>query len=59
MVILIAGVVVFIAIHLIPSFPAARTRLIERLGAGPYKGLFSLGALTGIGLMVGGLRSCR
>ena len=54
MVILIAGVVVFIAIHLIPSFPAARTRLIERLGAGPYKGLFSLGALSGIGLMVAG-----
>ena len=52
--ILIAGVVVFIAIHLLPSFPTARASLVARLGPGPYKGLFSLGALAGVTLMVAG-----
>ncbi len=52
MTLMIAGVVVFIAIHLVPTFPTARTRLIDRWGAGPYKGLFSLGALAGVTLMV-------
>ena len=54
MTLLIAGVVVFIAIHLVPSFPQSRASLIDKLGAGPYKGLFSMGALAGVTLMVVG-----
>lgn len=52
MTLLITGVIVFIAIHLVPSFPSARAGAINRMGAGPYKGLFSVGALTGVTLMV-------
>ena len=54
MILLAAGVLVFVGIHALPSFPAARLALIERLGEGPYKGMFSLVALTGVVLIVVG-----
>ena len=54
MTMLTVGVIVFIAVHLLPSFQTARSTMIDRLGSGPYKGLFSLGALLGLGLMVFG-----
>ena len=54
MTILVIGVAIFIGVHLVPTFSSFRSGLIDRIGAGPYKGLFSLGALLGLVLMVVG-----
>lgn len=53
---LIAGLLVFIGVHLLPTQPEWRRLLRERLGEGPYKGLFSLVAILGLGLVVWGYR---
>jgi len=45
---LILGVLLFTGIHMLPTAPTARGRVVERLGEQPYKGLFSLVALGGI-----------
>jgi len=52
---LVAGVLVFIGAHLLPSFSQVRSGLRERLGVGPYMGLFSLAALTGLILVIVGM----
>ncbi len=52
---LITGVIVFFAVHLIPASPL-RAQLYEKLGEGGYKGLFSVGALVGLILIVLGFR---
>jgi len=58
MMMLTAGVLLWIAVHLFPSvLPKARASLIERLGEGPYKGLFAVDIVIAIGLMVFGWRS--
>ena len=54
MTLLVAGLVLFIAVHLIPSVVPLRAALIARLGAGPYRGLFSLVAAAGLVLIVWG-----
>lgn len=55
---LILGVLLFAGVHTIPSLAApARARFMERRGEGPYKGLFSLALVVGIGLMILGWRS--
>lgn len=51
---LIIGVVLFSGIHLFPTAAGLRRSLIARIGENPYKGLFSVIALTGIVLMVMG-----
>lgn len=55
MVVLILGLVVFFGTHLLACFRGLRQRLIERLGEGGYKGLFSFGAAAGLGLIVWGM----
>lgn len=58
MILLILGVLLWAVVHLFPSLmPDARTRLINRLGEGPYKGLFALDLVLAILLMVFGWRS--
>ena len=58
MALLIAGVVLWSLVHLYPSImPASRAALVERLGEGPYKGIFSLALVAAIVLMVIGWRS--
>ncbi len=58
MAMLILGLVLWIAVHLFPSvMPGARANLIEKLGEGPYKGLFALDLVIAILLMVFGWRS--
>ena len=52
---LIAGVAVFVGVHLLPSIPALRTRLRERLGVGPYMGLFSVVSIAGFIMLVVGM----
>jgi uncharacterized membrane protein len=54
---LILGVLFFAGVHWLPTAPATRARVVARLGAEPYKGLFSLGIVVGIALMVIGWRS--
>jgi uncharacterized membrane protein len=49
---LILGLVLFIGVHLLPSFVSLRRAAVDRLGPGAYKGLFSLLSLTGLVLMV-------
>ena len=57
---LIIGIIIFGGSHLLVMFlPAARNRLQERLGEGPYKGLFSLVSLVGLGLMIYGFYTTR
>ena len=54
MTLLIAGLALFIAVHSIPSVVPLRATLIARLGAGAYRGLFSLLAVAGLVLVVWG-----
>ena len=54
MLILVAGVVLFVAVHLVPTVVPLRGALVARLGAGAYRGLFSLVALAGLVLVVWG-----
>ena len=51
---LVAGLVLFIAIHLIPSAPRLRAALVERLGAKPYRGVFSAVVLLSLVAVVWG-----
>jgi uncharacterized membrane protein len=52
---LIAGLVLFLGVHVFSSLRSARGRLIARLGEGPYKGIYSLLSLAGFGLIVAGM----
>ena len=54
MLILVAGLVVFLGIHLLPTAPGLRFALVQRWGEQRYKGAFSLVALVGLALIVGG-----
>ena len=51
---LVAGLVLFTAIHLIPSAPRLRVALVERLGATSYRGMFSAVALLSLAAVVWG-----
>jgi len=50
MLLLAAGLAVFLGIHLVPVFPAFRAGLVARWGEARYKSLFS--AVSGIGLLM-------
>lgn len=58
MTLLIAGIIVFFAVHLLPS-TTARGALVTRLGENGYKGLFSLGAFAGLLLIIFGFRAAE
>ncbi len=51
---LVAGLALFLAIHLIPSAPRLRAALVERLGAKPYRGAFSAITLLSLVAIVWG-----
>ena len=51
---LVAGLVLFMAIHLIPSVPRLRVALVERLGPKSYRGVFSAVALLSLAAVVWG-----
>ena len=60
MTLLLIGIVIFAGIHLLAMLlPGARDGLRERLGEGPFKGLFSLVSLIGLGLMIYGFYTTR
>lgn len=52
---LIAGLALFLGVHVFPSLRSARGRLVAKLGEGPYKGFYSLLSLAGFGLIVAGM----
>jgi uncharacterized membrane protein len=52
MLVLILGLVIFFAAHLVPASPGLRDGLIARFGEGPYKIAFSIVALAGLVLIV-------
>ena len=52
--VLIAGLVLFMLAHLIPTRPDLRARLLARIGAGPYRGLFSFISLLALIMIVWG-----
>ncbi len=54
MLILILGLALFIAIHLVPAQPALRNGVAHRFGEGPFKGVFSVVSIIGFALIVYG-----
>ena len=57
---LIAGLALFLGAHSAQIFAAGwREGLVRRLGAGPWKGLYSLVSLTGFGLIIFGYSQTR
>lgn len=58
MTLLIAGVLLWAAVHFVPSLaPALRTSLLGKLGESGYKGVFSLALLLALAMIVFGWRS--
>ncbi len=51
---LVIGLIIFISVHSVPSFPALRQDLIARIGERPYKIAFAVIALFGFVLIVAG-----
>ena len=49
--ILILGLVVFLAPHVLTAFRAARQDVVARLGEGPYKAIYSIVSLIGLVLI--------
>jgi uncharacterized membrane protein len=59
MLILIAGIVIFLGTHTLTTLRETRAGLIEKLGPGPFKGLYSLVALAGFVLIILGFHRYR
>ena len=57
---LVTGLVIFLGVHSIRILaPAWRERMVARLGAAPWKGLYSVASLVGFVLIVGGYAAAR
>ena len=54
MTLLVAGLVLFFAVHLIPSAESLRAALVEGLGEKPYRGVFAAIALASLAIIVWG-----
>lgn len=54
MTLLVLGLIVFLGTHAFTMARGPRARLIERIGEGPYKGVYSLAALAGVVLIAVG-----
>ena len=52
-----SGIIIFFGIHLVPLITKLRLFLKDRLGEGPYMGLYSVISLTGISLIILGYES--
>lgn len=59
LVVMIAGLVLFIGMHLVTTHRAKRASLIARLGEGGYKGLYSLISILGVALIAWGFARYR
>jgi uncharacterized membrane protein len=57
---LLAGMAVFLGVHSISIVaPAWRDRMVAAIGAGPWKGLYSILSIVGFLLLVGGYAAAR
>ena len=56
---LIAGIIVFLGIHLVPTLPRLRGRLTKAMGVKGYRALHSIVALLGLGLIIWGFGQAR
>jgi uncharacterized membrane protein len=55
---LVAGLLLFTVVHLVPAAsPATRAQLVEKFGTGPYRGLFSVVILVALVLIVFGWKA--
>ena len=54
MTLLVTGLALFVVLHLVPSVPPLRAVLVDRMGAMPYRGAFSLVALASLVMVVWG-----
>ena len=54
MTLLIIGIAAFLGLHVVPTLPGWRERLVAGLGEGPYKGLFALLSIASFILLVWG-----
>ena len=52
MTLLVAGLALFLGIHLVPVVPPLRDALQGRLGANGYRGAFTIASLAGVVLIV-------
>ena len=52
MLLLVLGLALFIAVHLVPSATGLRQGLVARFGEGPYKLAFTLASMAGLALIV-------
>ncbi|WP_406858164.1 NnrU family protein [Alsobacter sp. KACC 23698] len=59
MLLLILGVAIFLGVHTVTTLRGARRSMMEAIGEGPYKGLYSLASLIGLALIVYGFKSYR
>ena len=59
MAILILGIIIFFAVHLIPGFVGFRQLLVDKLGNKPYRGLFALLSFAGLALIIWGKASAE
>ncbi len=58
MLLLLIGVVLWSFVHLYPALmPESRSRWHDKLGENPYKGVFALGIIAGLALIIIGWRS--
>jgi uncharacterized membrane protein len=56
---LIIGLIGFIGVHVLVSLRQSRSTLISRIGEGPYRGIFSLVSVIGLGLIIYGFGRYR
>ena len=54
MLLLLVGLAVFFAIHVVPTQPDLRTGLVKRFGETTYKGLFAVLSIAGLALIIFG-----
>jgi uncharacterized membrane protein len=54
MLLLIAGLTLFLGVHLVPAVPSLRAALAARFGEQRYKGVFTLASAVGLVLIVAG-----
>lgn len=54
MTVLVAGLIVFLGVHLVPALPGIRAGLAARWGERPYRGIFSLVSFAGLALIIAG-----
>lgn len=59
MLLLIAGLILFLGCHFLPVFPSKRAALEDKLGPNGYRGVFSLVAAIGLGLIIYGYGAAR